>query len=131
MIPKYVQRIHEKQGLLISGKIGAKAKQGHCAHCGLSVLAGLQDGYGWRIAIVDLGHLTSLGELWATLAGLRTYAHQIWSDGRLGYRDADSIATFPADGSRVPVLVEHRCGATPPPCKPPKPRPTDHDTPPF
>jgi hypothetical protein len=121
MIPTHVRQHRIRQGLVDAHGIGPKAKSGHCAGCGIVVLAGWTDGNraGAWTAIVTPQPLTSLGELWATLAGLTTYAHQVRADSSLERRRPEDIIRWPADlFPDTPVYVEHRCGMTLPPTRP-------------
>jgi hypothetical protein len=104
MIPAHVRQHRIRQGLIDARGIGPKAKSGHCAGCGLVVLAGWTDGNraGAWTAIVTPQPLTSLGELWATLAGLTTYAHQV---------RADSASATIAPAGRMTPICHSSCPA--------------------
>ncbi len=129
MIPAHVQHHRIRAGLIDHRGVGPKARPGHCAHCGLAVLAGWADGHGPDTAVVHPAPLTAEGELWAILAGWTTWTVNGF-DGILERRRAyasagpddltnrltTNIAANTADQLRV--YAEHRCGTVPPPTRP-------------
>lgn len=134
MIPAHVKRHRIHQCLIDPHGIGPKPKAGHCAACGLAVLAAWEDGHGQTV-IVDTHHLSSLGELYAALASIPTYA-LIGYDARarLERRRPQDITRWPADAhDDVPILAAHRCRSRPPPSKPPpiSKKSPDSDIPPY
>lgn len=86
-------------------------KARHCRHCGLAVTAAITDA-GFTAACWPTP-TTPLGELQALTAGLRTYT-ALPND--LLHRDDFRIRGRNANQARV--LVQHRCGDTPPPPNP-------------
>lgn len=103
-------RLHS-EGLIDERGVTRRPRPATCGTCRLAVTA----------AIADTGFTTScwptptttLGELQALTAGLRTYT--ALPDALL-HRDHHRIRSNDADHRHV--LVEHRCGDTPPPPNP-------------
>ena len=100
-----------RDGHMDEDRVTRRPRPGHCRHCHLAITAAITDA-GFTAACWPTP-TTPHGELTALLAGLRTYTA---NPDTLLHRDDYRIRTRNANQARV--LVQHRCGDTPPPPNP-------------
>ena len=119
-----------EQGVVDETGVSDKPRPRRCRSCGASTLVAWQDGKLDPVA-VDPIDLTPLGELQATCAGRRTFAHWGGASGQLDLREARQITRWPAGDRRQAVRPEHRCHAPTLDHTPAPTRAVAHDQPPF
>lgn len=107
-ITPHLKRALIAKSVITETGLTRKARTRHC-RCGLAVIACIDD-LGLD-AIAWPTPTTTLGELVAALAGLRTWHHAASSEALIA-RGPHTIRAKPADTVRV--LVQHRCGDPPP-----------------
>lgn len=86
-------------------------KAGNCPRCGAPWLYALDDDMMALNAKVHPEPLSGLGEVQATLAGIRTFELRRTKGGyNLDWRHRWAIKGRPAGAGVIDVLAEHRCG---------------------
>lgn len=117
------------------GPLNRVAKADLCPRCDRPRLYGLDDDWCALDSKVDPEPLSALGEVQATIAGLRTFELRRSREGfSLDRRHEGSIRGRPAGSGVVDVLAEHRCGvvlATGPPVLRPRISANATDVPDF
>lgn len=116
------------------GTMTRQAKASTCLRCDGYRLHGLDADICALDAYVHPVPISALGEVQATIAGLRTYELKRRKPGyQIERRDFSHVRGRPAGSGAVDVLAEHRCGFHPDPAPPVLllPRSTIDAVPPF
>lgn len=94
------------------GSMARGARASICHRCDAHRIHGLDADWAALPAMADAEPLSALGEVQATIQGLRTYDLTRHGAGfQLDGRDHTHVKGRPAGSGRVDVLVEHLCGA--------------------
>lgn len=131
-MPDWLRSHLVETGVLTPSGLGRKAQLRTHHPCGIPTLRGLDADVCALEAVVDLGELSTVGEVHALLDGRRTY--ELNRRGELRDRRHYDIARRPA--GTVTVLADHRCASPIPaawcvPAPSPAARQTDTEEIPF